>query len=364
MRVDFNVPRDKTGEITDDTRIRAALPSIKWVIEQGGALILMSHLGRPKGKSEEFTLKPCATRLKELLGRPVGFVEECIGPDVERRVKELKPGEILLLENLRFYAAEEKPEKDPSFATRLAQLGDVYINDAFGSSHRAHSSITEVPKLFKEKGAGFLLEKEIKFLSEMLKNPERPFVAIVGGAKVSGKIGVLEALQQKTDQVLIGGAMAFPFLKACGMNVGSSFVEEGFDLPKGNFVLPIDFVCEKEGEVKVFAVEEGIEAGWKGMDIGPKTTLLFKKWIEGAQTIFWNGPLGVFEDPRFANGTNEIARAIAESGAISVIGGGDSVAAIEKIGLENKITHLSTGGGASLELIELGSLPGIDALVL
>ena len=359
MRVDFNVPMDKKGHITDDSRIRAALPSILWVLDQGGSLILMSHLGRPKGVDPALSLKPCADRLSELLGKVVRLISR---PD---EVGGLKPGEVVLLENLRFNPAEENPEKDPEFTKNLAKLADIYVDDAFGSAHRPHSSITEVPKYFgKNKAAGFLLEKEISFLGAVLTNPERPFVSIVGGAKISTKIGVLEALARKADKVLIGGAMAYTLLKAKGFKVGSSLVEEGASLPKGNFILPIDFVCEKEGEIQIFSVKEGIPDGFKGMDIGPESIELFKNEIKGTKTLFWNGPLGVFEDDRFAEGTNKVAKAIAQLSAITIIGGGDTVSALEKSGLANQITHLSTGGGASLEYIELGSLPGIDILKL
>lgn len=362
MRVDFNVCQDEKGQITDDTRIKAALPSIRWVLEHGGALILMSHLGRPKEKLPKFSLSPVAERLSALLGKKVVLASDCGGEDSLRLSKVLKPGEVLLLENLRFNPAEEKPEKDPSFAKSLANLGDVYVDDAFGAAHRAHSSITEVPKYFgAQKGAGLLLAKEVEWLEKTLTNPGRPFLALVGGAKISSKLGVLKALSEKADEVLIGGAMAFTLLKARGFSVGDSLVEEDTALPTSkNLILPLDFVCEKGGEIKIFSHE--IPAGWKGMDIGPTTLKLFDEKIAKAKTVLWNGPMGVFEDPRFAAGTREVAQAIVRSGAVSIVGGGDSIFAIQQAGLEDKFTHVSTGGGATLEYIEYGKLPGIEAL--
>lgn len=361
MRVDFNVPLDQEGRIADDSRIRAALPSIQWVLSQGGSLVLMSHLGRPKGVDPKLSLKPCSDRLSELLGIEVRFVARL------EDVGTLKSGEVVLLENLRFNPAEEKPEKDPAFAKTLAALGDVYVDDAFGCAHRAHSSITEVPKYFREaKGAGFLMEREVKFLSELIEHPERPFVALIGGAKLSTKLGVLETLAKKCDKVLIGGAMAFTLLKAEGVRIGASLSEEGAPLPKGHFILPLDFVCEKEGEIRTFSVREGIPDGFKGMDIGPESIKLFKREIQGARTLFWNGPMGVFEDERFFAGTREMAKAIRDLSGTTVAGGGDTLAAIkqtnEKCHLADRITHLSTGGGASLEFLEFGTLPGIEAL--
>lgn len=363
MRVDFNVPLNEAGAIADDSRIRAALPSIKWAIEQGASLVLMSHLGRPKGKNPALTLRPCALRLEQLLGKQVKFVNDCLGPNVHEAVHSLKPSEVLLLENLRFYDAEEHPQKDPAFAQTLASYGEVYIDDAFGSAHRAHSSITEVPKYFgKNKGAGFLLEKELRFLGEALQHPEHPFVALIGGAKVSTKIGVLQALARQADKVLIGGAMAFTFLKARGFQVGASLVEEGVILPTGHFVLPLDVICEKRGELKIFTLKEGIAEGWRGMDIGPQTLALFVEELKGAKTIFWNGPLGVFEDRRFAKGTYGIADVITRGQATVIVGGGETALAVERANLQDKVTHLSTGGGATLEYIEFGNLPGVEAL--
>lgn len=364
MRVDFNVPLNEKGEVTDDSRIIASLPSIRYVLDNGGALILMSHLGRPKDKSDSLSLKNVAKKLSELLGRPVFFAPDAGGEAAKELSKNLQPGEVLLLENLRFDPAEEKPQLNPDFAKSLAALADIYIDDAFGSAHRAHSSITEVPSYFAQnKGMGFLLEKEVNFLGETLKNPQRPFIAIVGGAKISSKLGVLEALSKKADKVLVGGAMAFTLLKGKGMKVGDSLVEKDISIPNlANVLLPLDFVCQYKEDIKVFTVEEEIPNSWKGLDIGPLTIEAFKKEIENAETIFWNGPMGLFEEAEFAVGTNEILKAVAKSKGITIVGGGDSLAAVKNSGLGDKITHLSTGGGASLEYIEYGSLPGLDAL--
>lgn len=377
MRVDFNVPIDKSAIIKDDTRIRASLPSIQHILDRGGSVILMSHLGRPKGApSKEFSLLPCAKRLQELLGRPVLFAGDCIGDEAQHMAKNLKPGEVLLLENLRFYQAEEKPETDPSFAQKLASLGTVYVSDAFGTAHRAHSSTVSVPKLFPGKAAsGFLLNKEIKFLGATLQNPKRPFIAIIGGAKISTKIGVLKSLLSKVDALLIGGGMAYTFMKAKGETVGKSLFEEGLEKEallviklaeekKIPVVLPVDhIVTDSLAEAKeIKAVQGSIPPGFYGVDIGPETIKLFKNSIAKAGTVFWNGPLGVFEDPRFSQGTKEVAKAIAESSLVSIVGGGDSVAAAHEMGVADRFTHLSTGGGASLEYVELGTLPGIEAL--
>lgn len=379
MRVDFNVPLNKDGTIADDTRIRESIPSIQYVLKEGGSVILMSHLGRPKGKkSPEFSLAPCAKRLSELLKMPVQFAPDCIGPEVEKMAAQLQPKQVLLLENLRFYAAEEEPESDPTFARKLAALGDVYVNDAFGTAHRAHSSTAIVAEYFPHRAAtGFLMEKEIAFLGSAVSNPKHPFYAIIGGAKISTKMGVLESLLEKVDGLFIGGGMAYTFLKAQGLSIGDSIHEDGLIEEAQEFMeeckkqevslwLPEDIVIAKEfkneAESKIAPVKQGISPGWQGMDIGPVTV---KKWIQAlqnGQTIFWNGPLGVFEFPNFAKGTQEIAKALAQLKATTIVGGGDSVAAINNLGIASKFSHVSTGGGASLEYIEFGHLPGIDAL--
>lgn len=376
IRVDFNVPLDKEGRITDDSRIVASLPSIKYVLDQGGSAILMSHLGRPKnGPTPELSLKPCADALSSLLHREVLFAPDCVGPEVERLARSLKPGQVLLLENLRFYAAEEAPEKNPLFAEQLAGLGDLYVNDAFGTAHRVHSSTAAITQFFPEKSAaGFLLEKEIQFLGGALMNPQRPFHAIIGGSKISSKIGVLKALIKSVDVLLIGGGMAYTFFKATGISIGDSICEDAYlqeavevmDAAKAANVLlllPSDnVVVSKTGVVQTVETKEGIPAGFKGADIGPKTIADFLKTLKQAKTILWNGPLGIFEDPRFASGTEAVAQALPSIDAITIVGGGDSIAAIHKAGVADKITHLSTGGGASLEYIEQGTLPGIEAL--
>lgn len=379
MRVDFNVPLDAEGHITDDTRITAALPSINYVLERGGALILMSHLGRPKEKRVEgMSLKPCAKRLATLLGRDVKIAPDCIGADVERMVRDLKVGEVLLLENLRFHRGEEHPDEDPEFVKELAEFGDAYVNDAFGTAHRAHASTTRIADFFPGKAAaGFLLEKEIRFLGEKLLNPQRPFYAILGGAKISTKIGVIESLLKKADAVLIGGGMAFTFLKAQGISIGDSIHEDDFlDKAKellagqvqggGRLLLPQDLVIANQvkagAQVQIIDTISGIPPGFQGVDIGPKTIEQYIKELKRAATVLWNGPLGVFEVPEFAKGTEAIGKALAGLKATTIVGGGDSIAALQAAGLSNKITHLSTGGGATLEYIEYGTLPGVEAL--
>jgi len=371
VRCDFNVPLDENRNITDDRRIRAALPTIKYLLEHGAAVILCSHLGRPKGKVvEELRLDPVAARLEELLGVPVKKLDDCIGPEVEKAVKEMRPGDVILLENLRFHPEERK--NDPEFAKKLASLADVYVNDAFGTAHRAHASTAGVAA-YLPAVAGFLLEKEIAFLGGELENPKRPFVAILGGAKISDKIGVIENLLSKADTLLIGGGMANTFLKAKGYEMGDSLVEESsLSLAEGlmkkagdKLVLPVDVVVadafSAEANKKVVPAD-GVEPGWRVLDIGPKTVELFASKIKGAGTVVWNGPMGVFELDPFAEGTFAIARVLAESGATTIIGGGDSAAAVEKAGLADKMTHISTGGGASLEFLEGKELPGIAAL--
>lgn len=380
MRVDFNVPLDKSGQITDDSRIVASLPSIQYVLAHGGALILMSHLGRPKQRSSELSLAPCAKRLSQLLKVPVLLAPDCIGTETEKMARDLKGGQVLLLENLRFHPAEEKPESDPSFAKKLASLGDVYINDAFGTAHRAHSSTASIAQYFPDRSAaGFLLQKEIQFLGKTLTTPQKPFVAIIGGAKISSKVGALKSLVKKVDSLLIGGGMAFTFLKAQGIAIGGSLFEKDYldtcqelilfcRSQNVTLQLPQDLVIadrlSEDASSKIIDLHrEEIPSGYQGVDIGPKTIESFKAVCRSAKTIFWNGPLGVFEIPQFAKGTYSIAKALAEQkNATTIIGGGDSVAAIEQMGMSDQFSHLSTGGGASLEYIEFGTLPGIEAL--
>lgn len=380
IRVDFNVPLAEDGSISDATRIQESLPSIQYVLDHGGRVILMSHMGRPKGqKNPEFSLAPCAKHLSSLLKRPVQMAPDCVGEETESLVKSRKAGDVVLLENLRFYAAEEKPEKDPSFAKNLAKLGDVYVNDAFGTAHREHASTAVIAQYFPGKAAaGFLMEKEINALGKLLLHPTPPFFAIVGGSKISSKMGVLLSLASKAQTIFIGGGMSYTFMKARGLSIGDSIHEDDQRKAAMDFVesckknsvelfLPQDlFVAsayDANAPMKVVKVEEGIPSGWQGMDIGPATCEAWQKKLEQAKTIFWNGPLGVFEFPRFANGTFTIAKTIASlKECASIVGGGDSVAAINQLGIAEKFTHISTGGGASLEFIEWGTLPGIEAL--
>ncbi|MBE0643743.1 MAG: phosphoglycerate kinase [Bacteroidetes bacterium] len=377
-RVDFNVPLNADQVITDDTRIEASLPTINAMIERGAAVILMSHLGRPKGKvNPAYSLRPVAARLSELLGRPVGFAPDCIGGEVEAMAAALQPGDVLLLENLRFHAEEEA--NDPHFARALAELGDVYVNDAFGTAHRAHASTEGVTHFLKPALAGLLMEKEIDYLGRAVGNPERPYLAILGGAKISGKIDVISNLLRKVDTLLIGGGMMFTFLKAQGFEIGRSLLEEDkLELARQildqasrdnkQLLLPIDTVVGKEfsNETEILTVPVSeIPADMMGLDIGPESIALFARHIADAKTIVWNGPMGVFEMPNFARGTFAVADALVQAtknGAITVIGGGDSAAAINQAGLEHEVSHVSTGGGASLELLEGKTLPGLDAL--
>lgn len=378
IRVDFNVPLEN-GQMTDDTRIRASLPTIQYVLGHGGIVILMSHLGRPKnGPDSSLSLSICAQRLSELLGKPVKMAPDCRGPVVEKMVQNLQPGEVLLLENLRFHKGEERPREEPEFVSALAKLGDVYINDAFGTAHRAHASTAEIAQFFPgQAAAGFLVEKEIEYLGGALLEPKRPFYAILGGAKISTKFKVIETLMKKADILFIGGAMAYTFLKAEGVPIGGSLYEEEFipiarqimevgSLSRCRLVLPVDVVAVSriDPNVKrhVYSVLQGIPNGLIGVDIGPETVIKFAEELEGAATVFWNGPLGVFECPPFAKGTQEIAGVLSRLSATTIIGGGDTIAAIEETGLAEKFSHISTGGGAALEYIEFGKLPGIEAL--
>ncbi|MDB5302690.1 MAG: pgk [Phycisphaerales bacterium] len=376
MRVDFNVPLEGS-RITDDRRIVQALPTIKNVLDRGGRLVLMSHLGRPKGGPEpKYSLKPVADRLGELLGKPVKFASDSIGPEVEKQARELHDGEVLLLENVRFHKEEEK--NDSNFAAQLARLGDVYINDAFGTAHREHASTFGVPQALagKPRAIGFLIQKELKYLGEAVTKPARPFVAILGGAKVSDKINVIEQLLGKADVLLVGGAMAYTFFLAQGKEVGKSLVErDKVELAKsllakagGKIKLPVDTVIsDKMTDDAVTSIVEGnIPADKEGFDIGPKTRELYKAEIAKAKTVIWNGPMGVFEKKPFAEGTRAVAQAVADAtakhGAVTIIGGGDSAAAIEQMGLADKVSHVSTGGGASLEFLENGHFSTLDIL--
>ena len=370
VRVDYNVPI-KDDKVTDDTRIVAAMPTLEYLLDHGAAVILFSHLGRPKGGPDpKYSLKPVVAHLSGLLGKPVAFANDCVGPIAEAAAKALKPGEILVLENTRFHPEEEK--NGPELAKKMASMADIYVNDAFGSAHRAHAS-TEGVAHYLPAVAGFLMEKEIQYLGQAIANPKHPFIAILGGAKISDKIGVIRNLLIKADQVLIGGGMANTFFKAQGYQVGDSlYEEEALDtarqlLQSGTtqLQLPVDVVIgdrfDAEAEKKIMAMAS-VPDGWRILDIGPETVAKFGKTLAGAGTIVWNGPMGVFEFPRFAEGTLGVAKAVAASKAVSIIGGGDSVAAINQAGLADQITHISTGGGASLEMLEGLDLPGLVAL--
>ncbi len=378
MRVDFNVPLNDAGEITDDNRIEAALPSIKNVLDRGGSLVLMSHLGRPKGKPDpKLSLAPCARRLGELLGSEVKQLPDCVGPEVEEACKGLQPGDVVLLENLRFH--EEEKKGDEAFAKQIAALGDVYVCDAFGTAHRAHASMVAVPKAMGTAAAGYLLQKEIEFLSKPLSDPERPYVAILGGAKVSDKITVIRTLLDKADTILIGGAMSYAFLKAQGKSVGNSKLEKADEVDpvavagellkeageKGTPIrLPADHLCVKEfkEDAETQVVPDEIPDGLMGVDIGPETTKQYVEKISGAKLVVWNGPMGVFEMAPFAEGTRKLAQAMADGSATTIVGGGDTAAAVEQFGVADRMSHVSTGGGASLEFLEGKELPGIAAL--
>ena len=378
MRVDFNVPLEG-GEVTDDKRIKAALPTIKYIVKNGGKLILMSHLGRPKGsRVPEMSLEPCIPVLNDLLDKEVAFINDCIGERVEAAVSKLDEGDVLLLENLRYYT--EETDNDPAFAEKLAGFGDLYVNDAFGTAHRAHASTEGVTHYFDQCAAGYLMMKELDYLGRVMKNPARPFIAILGGAKISGKIDVITNLLPKVDQVIIGGGMTYTFFKAQGLEIGNSLLEDDkVDYAKeilaqggDKLVLPVDclvsdffdFKARKIGELKEVA-NDGIPTGWMGLDIGSQTIRSFGTILESAKTIVWNGPMGVFEIDETAAGTFAIANILADvtaRGATTVIGGGDSASAVNKAGVADKVSHVSTGGGASLEFIEGKTLPGVAAL--
>ena len=375
LRVDFNVPMDEKGNITDEARIRAALPTIQHALRQSAKILMASHLGRPKGKPEaQYSLAPVARKLGELLGQEVKLAPDCLGPEVEKMAAAMKPGEVILLENLRFHKEEEK--NDPGFAESLASLAEIYVNDAFAVSHRAHASVEAVTKFFQAPAAGFLMKEELQYLNKVMEEPARPLVAVIGGAKVSGKLEVLKNLSLRVDKLLIGGGMAFTFLKSAGLEVGKSLVEdellntaqEILETAKKKGVkvyLPIDCVVadkfEATAQKKITPVQE-IPKDWMGLDIGPATITLFGEALQGTKTILWNGPMGVFEMEPFSRGTFEMVRHIVSSGAVSVVGGGDTDLAVHKSGQAPQISYISTAGGAFLELLEGKTLPGVEAL--
>ncbi len=375
IRVDFNCPMNKDGSISDDNRIRAALPTIEYAMSQEAKVILVSHLGRPDGKKDpKYTLQTVGEKLAELLGKDVIFAHDCIGEGVWAVIENMKPGSVALLENVRYYKEEEANDKN--FALELSKLCDVYINDAFGTAHRAHASTAGIAEFVKDKGMGFLMQKEVENLDKVLHQPKKPFVAILGGAKVSDKIAIVENFSKTADVMIVGGAMAYTFLKAKGFEIGDSMVENDkvelakkiisrFQTKGSSLLLPVDHVVAselKEGAVWELTKDENIPAGKKGLDIGPKTIELFKNSLKNAAMVIWNGPMGVFEIKPFNNGTVEIAKMLAESNAYTVVGGGDSASAVKKAGVMDKISHVSTGGGASMEFLEGIKLPGIVAL--
>jgi phosphoglycerate kinase len=374
VRVDFNVPIDQQGNIEDDTRIKASLPTVEYLLDAKAKVILMSHLGRPKGKDQKYSLLPVAKRLSRYLNKDVIMAEDCVGPGVKALVDKMKEGDVLLLENLRFHKEEE--ENDENFARELASLGEVYVSDAFGTCHRKHASVYTVPKILKPAVMGFLLEKEISYFEKAMVNPQRPVVALLGGVKVSSKIGIIKNLLKRVDKIFVGGAMAFTFIKAMGYEVGSSIVEESFiqtardimEVAKKlgvKFYLPVDFVLGRElsesTPTKLVPWQE-IPQGWMGLDIGPVSVSLLREIISDAQTIIWNGPMGAFEFDRFEDGTYETAKLLANSSALTIAGGGDTDHAIHRAGVYNSIDFVSTGGGAFLELLEGNTLPCIEVL--